>query len=285
MTKRQQSPLQAKYYEIIFGTETTAGRWFDICLILVISVSVAIVMLDSIPELHVRHGLTYLRLEWIFTLLFTVEYAVRVWCAPNRRGYILSAYGIVDLLALLPTYISLLLPQTASLLIIRMLRILRIFRVLRLLSLLREANTLAGALQRSARKIFVFFALMMILTTIFGCLLYVVEGGRNGFDNIPKSIYWAIVTITTVGYGDVVPVTPIGRAISAVGMLIGYAVIAVPTGIVTAELTFSQRQHVDREEREARNCTTCASVERDPHAHYCRNCGSALPRPGHAAST
>lgn len=285
MTKRQQTPLQTKFYEVIFGTETTAGRWFDICLILVIGVSVAVVMLDSIAELHVRHGLTYLKLEWLFTLLFTVEYAVRVWCAPNRKGYIFSVYGLVDLLSLLPTYLSLLMPQTASLLIIRMLRILRIFRVLRLLSLLREANTLAGALQRSARKIFVFFALMIILTTIFGCLLYVVEGGRNGFDNIPKSIYWAIVTITTVGYGDVVPVTAIGRAISAVGMLIGYAVIAVPTGIVTAELTFSQRQQIDREEREARNCTTCASVERDPHAHYCRNCGSALPRPGHAAPT
>ena len=143
--------------------------------------------------------------------MFTVEYLVRIWCTPNRKGYMLSIYGIVDLLALLPTYLSLLLPQAAPLLIIRLLRILRIFRVLRLLSLLREANELAAALRRSARKIFVFFSLMIILTTIFGCLMYVVEGGENGFDSIPKSIYWAIVTITTVGYGDIIPQTPLGQ--------------------------------------------------------------------------
>ena len=187
-----------------------------------------------------------------------------------------------DLLALLPTYLTLLLPQTAPLLIIRLLRILRIFRVLRLLSLLQEANHLAAALRRSGRKIFVFFSLMMILTTIFGCLLYVVEGGEHGFDNIPKSIYWAIVTITTVGYGDIVPVTWLGRAISSVGMLIGYAVIAVPTGIITAELTVSQQRRELRERESSRNCSTCAHVEADPSAHYCRNCGSVLPRPGHA---
>ncbi len=281
MSARPQTPLQFKFYTVIFGTETPAGKWFDIALILVIATSVLVVMLDSIGDLHTSYGTLFLRLEWMFTLMFTVEYLVRVWCVPNRRGYMLSAYGIVDLLALLPTYLSLLLPQTTPLLIIRLLRILRIFRVLRMLSLLREANQLAGALRRSARKIFVFFAMMMILTTIFGCLLYVVEGPEHGFDNIPESIYWAIVTITTVGYGDIVPLTPLGRAISSVGMLIGYAVIAVPTGIVTAELTLAGELREERERRESRNCTTCASVERDIEAHYCRNCGAALPRPGH----
>lgn len=282
MSVREQTPLQRRYYHVIFGTETRPGWWFDICLIVVILTSVAIIMLDSIPELHEKYGVTYLRLEWLFTALFTIEYAVRIWCVPNRRAYILSIYGLVDLMALLPTYLSLLLPQTAPLLIIRLLRILRIFRVLRLLTLLDEANDIAIALRRSAHKIFVFFSMMIILATIFGCLVYVVEGPAHGFHNIPESVYWAIVTITTVGYGDLVPATPIGRAISAAGMLIGYAVIAVPTGIVTAEITAAQMAREHKEALLSRNCTTCSSVEKDPHAHYCRTCGSELPAPGHA---
>lgn len=282
MTARVQTPLQLRFYEVIFGTETPAGKWFDIMLLAVILSSVLVVMLDSIVELHIRYGVLFLRIEWLFTLMFTVEYAVRLWCSPNRKAYALSVYGIVDLLALLPTYLSLLMPQTAPLLIIRLLRVLRIFRVLRLLSLLNEANELARALQRSTRKIFVFFSLVIILATIFGCLVYVVEGPARGFNNIPESIYWAIVTITTVGYGDLAPTTALGRAISAVGMLIGYAIIAVPTGIVTAEITAAQMAAKQREILQSRNCTTCAWVEKDPEAHYCRNCGAHLPRPGHA---
>jgi voltage-gated potassium channel len=282
MSHREQSPLQLKLYDIIFGTETPTGKWFDLILISVIIASVVVIMLDSIPHLHTRYGIVYLGLEWVFTVLFTIEYAVRLWCTPNRRGYALSLYGIVDLLALLPTYLSLLLPQTAPLLIIRLLRILRIFRVLRLLSLLNEANDLAAALQRSGRKIFVFFTIMMILTTIFGSLLYVIEGPENGFDDIPTSIYWAIVTITTVGYGDVAPATTMGRGVAAAGMLVGYAIIAVPTGIITAEFTLGHRlKQEEALRRLSRNCSNCASVERDPDAHYCRNCGTHLPRPGH----
>lgn len=280
MSKRLQSPLQQKFYEVIFGTETPAGKWFDIGLILVILASVVVIMLDSVHTLDAAYGNLYLKMEWAFTILFTVEYLTRIWCTPNRKGYVLSLYGIIDLLALLPTYLSLFLPQTAPLLIIRLLRILRIFRVLRLLALLQEANFLAAALRRSARKIFVFFALMMILTTIFGCLVYVAEGGQNGFDNIPVSIYWAIVTITTVGYGDMAPQTVIGRAIASVGMLIGYAVIAVPTGIITAELTVSQQARREKEARDSRNCSNCSAAEPDIEAHYCRKCGSLLPRPG-----
>lgn len=283
MTVREQTPLQTSVYDVIFGTETPTGKWFDIALIIVILASVLVIMLDSIASFHSAYGTWFLRIEWVFTILFSIEYVVRIWCVPNRKAYVLSIYGIVDLLALLPTYLSLLLPQAAPLLIIRLLRILRIFRVLRLLSLLKEANDLAGALRRSTRKIFVFFSMVIILATIFGCLIYVIEGPEHGFDNIPHSIYWAIVTITTVGYGDVTPQTPLGQMLSAIGMLIGYAVIAVPTGIVTAELTAAQYLKQRETIRTSRNCTTCSSVEADPHAHYCRHCGSHLPPPGHAS--
>ncbi|MBN7798995.1 ion transporter [Parahaliea mediterranea] len=273
MTARSITPLQKKFYEVIFGTETPAGKWFDICLIMVILSSVTIVMLDSIWDLHATYGELFWRIEWVFTILFTIEYAVRIWCSPNRKAYVLSIYGVVDLLAILPTYIALAFPQAASLLIVRLLRILRIFRVLRLVAFLNEANLLAGALRRSARKIFVFFSMMMIITMIFGCLLYVVEGPESGFDNIPISIYWAIVTITTVGYGDVVPVTALGRAISATGMLVGYAIIAVPTGIITAELASGLRGS----HRTSRNCSQCSRAGHDLDARYCKYCGSDLP--------
>ncbi|AQA19030.1 ion transporter [Halioglobus japonicus] len=281
MAVREQTARQKQVYDVIFGTETPAGKTFDIVLIALILASVAVVLLDSIPEYHADYGHLFLRAEWGFTLFFTIEYILRLWCSPNRSAYARSVYGIVDLLAVAPTYLSLILPQAAPLLIIRLLRILRIFRVLRLLSLLREANELAAALRRSARKVFVFFTLMIILATIFGCLMYVIEGSEHGFHSIPHSIYWAIVTITTVGYGDVVPLTSAGRFIASIGMLIGYAVIAVPTGIVTAELTLAQALKNERITRRSRNCSTCASVETDPHAHYCRNCGSELPAPGH----
>ncbi|QFU75862.1 ion transporter [Halioglobus maricola] len=281
MAVREQTAAQKKVYDVIFGTESAAGKTFDILLIIVILASVMVVLFDSIPEYHARHGTAFLQAEWGFTIFFTIEYAIRLWCSPNRSAYARSIYGVVDLLALAPTYISLLLPQAAPLLIIRLLRILRIFRVLRLLPLLREANELASALQRSARKIFIFFSLMIILATIFGCLMYVIEGNENGFHSIPHSIYWAIVTITTVGYGDVTPLTPMGQFIASIGMLIGYAVIAVPTGIVTAELTLAQALKNDNITRQSRNCSTCASVETDPKAHYCRHCGSELPAPGH----
>ncbi|GAB3276789.1 ion transporter [Parahaliea aestuarii] len=273
MTARDISPLQKAFYDVIFGTETPAGKWFDIILIVAIVASVIIVMLDSIWNLHTEWGWLFWQIEWVFTVLFTVEYLVRIWCSPNRKAYVLSVYGVVDLLAILPTYVALVFPQAASLLIVRLLRILRIFRVLRLLAFLNEANILAGALRRSTRKIFVFFSMMMIITVIFGCLLYVVEGPESGFDNIPISIYWAIVTITTVGYGDVVPLTALGRAISATGMLIGYAIIAVPTGIITAELASGLRgNHLT-----TRNCSQCSRAGHDLDARYCKYCGSDLP--------
>lgn len=268
---RELTRAQRQTYEIIFGTESRWGRNFDICLILLILASVLVVLLDSIPRLHERHGELYLQIEWGFTAFFTVEYILRLWCSPNRKRYTLSAFGIVDLLAILPTYLALLVPQASSLLIVRLVRILRIFRVLRLLQFLDEANVLARSLRNARRKIFVFFSIMFVLTTIFGCLMYVIEGPSNGFSTIPKSIYWAIVTITTVGYGDVVPHTALGQAIASMGMLTGYAIIAVPTGIITAELA----QEMGRE-RSRINCKNCERAGHDTDARYCKYCGSFL---------
>jgi voltage-gated potassium channel len=268
---RQQTPLQRQVYNIIFGTDAGAGRNFDLALIALILLSVAVVLLDSMPDFHASYGELFLQLEWAFTLFFTVEYGLRIWCSPNRKRYLLSTFGVVDLLAILPTYLAFFFPGAASLLLIRLIRILRIFRVLRLLQFLREANVLARSLANSRRKIFVFFSFMLIITTIFGSLMYVLEGPANGFSSIPKSIYWAIVTITTVGYGDVVPHTPLGQALASVGMLTGYAIIAVPTGIITAELALE----IGRE-RSRTNCSNCERAGHDADARYCKYCGVHL---------
>jgi voltage-gated potassium channel len=268
---RVQTPLQRRFYNVIFGTDAGAGRNFDIALIILILMSVAVVLLDSMPDFHGSYGLLFLQLEWAFTGFFTVEYLLRIWCSPNRKHYALSTFGIVDLLAILPTYAAVFFPDAASLLLIRLIRILRIFRVLRLLQFLREANVLARSLSNSRRKILVFFSFMLIITTIFGCLMYVLEGPENGFSTIPRSIYWAIVTITTVGYGDVVPHTSLGQAVASVGMLTGYAIIAVPTGIITAELALE----INRE-RSRINCSNCERAGHDADAHYCKFCGTHL---------
>jgi voltage-gated potassium channel len=270
---REQTPLQKKFYNVIFGTARGPGRNFDIALILLILASVVVVMLDSIPHYHYLYGELFLQMEWVFTAIFTVEYLVRIWCSPNRRRYVTSAFGIVDLLAILPTYLALIIPGANSLLAVRLLRILRIFRVLRLLQFLTEANVLVRSMANSRRKIFIFFSMMLVLMTIFGCLMYVIEGPVNGFRTIPESIYWAIVTITTVGYGDVVPHTALGRAIAAAGMLIGYAIIAVPTGIITAELA----QEIGREKTRI-NCANCERAGHDIDARYCKFCGTHLTR-------
>ncbi len=275
MAKRKLTDLQHSFHTVIFGTSTRLGKWFDIVLIWVILSSVLVILLDSIPELHTGNGEAYLRIEWIFTAFFTVEYFTRIWCSPNRKAYIFSVYGIVDLLAVLPTYIALFIPEASPLLIIRVLRILRIFRILRLFEFITEANMLAKALRASGRKVILFFSMMIILMTIFGCLMYVLEGPNNGFENIPISIYWAIETITTVGYGDVVPMTVAGRAVASLGMLMGYAIIAVPTGIITAELA-SEMSSAKAQARNSRNCKTCGTSGHEPDAHYCSNCGEHL---------
>jgi len=271
--KSRRSALQKRLYHIVFGTESTAGWTFDLALIVVILISVLVVMLDSIEEVHARHGVLLSRIEWGFTVLFTAEYLLRIWIAENRGAYLRSVYGIIDLLSIMPTYLALLVPQAAPLLVIRLIRVLRIFRVLRLFAYLREANELAGALRRSSRQIFVFFSMVVTLMVVFGCIMYVIEGPQNGFSNIPLSVYWAIVTVTTVGYGDVVPVTPTGRAVSAMAMLLGYAIIAVPTGIYTSNLVRARVQPV---ESNTVNCPQCSRSGHQSDARYCRFCGAEL---------
>lgn len=265
------NPRKQALYNVIFGTETTAGRNFDLVLIVAILASVGIVLLDSIPEYHTGFGVLFFKIELAFTALFTIEYLCRLYCSPNPWRYARSFFGVVDLLSIVPTYLAFLVPAASSLLVIRLLRILRIFRVLRLFRYLSEANVLTRSLMQARRKIFVFLFIMLILATVYGCLMYLIEGPENGFSNIPVSIYWAVVTITTVGYGDVVPHTFLGKAIASLVMVTGYAIIAVPTGIVTAELAGELQR-----ERSMRNCKNCERAGHDADASYCKHCGSEL---------
>ncbi|MFC6631908.1 ion transporter [Microbulbifer taiwanensis] len=257
--------------EVIFGTDTPAGRRFDVFLIWAILISVALVLLVSVEGIAGRHGELLFALEWVFTGLFTVEYFLRIYCAVNRRQYIFSFYGIVDLLAILPSYLALLFTGASYLLVIRLLRVLRIFRVLKLVRYLRDANILLRSLGLARRKILVFYASVLVMCVIFGALMFVVEGPKHGFTSIPKSIYWAIVTITTVGYGDISPQTSIGQGIAAMTMLIGYSIIAVPTGIVTAELATELRH-----DRTLHRCDNCSRAGHDRDAEYCKHCGYKL---------
>ncbi|MFL0796452.1 MAG: ion transporter [Cellvibrionaceae bacterium] len=264
--------LKQKLNEIIFGTETPAGRAFDVVLIITILASVLVVMLDSMEVIANGHAKLIKIVEWVFTAIFTVEYITRIWVARHRKQYIFSFYGMVDLLSILPSYIALLYPDATYLLIIRLLRVLRVFRVLKLMRYIREANVLIKALLMSRRKILLFFSAVLVLSTIFGSLMYVVEGPANGFSSIPKSIYWTIVTITTVGYGDITPQSPIGQAIAAMAMLTGYSIIAVPTGIITSELL----QEMQRERTEMQ-CGRCERVGHEKDAKHCKFCGEQLP--------
>jgi len=260
-----------RLHEIIFEADTPAGKTFDILLILSILMSVSVVLLESVGPVRARHGRTLTSLEWFFTLLFSIEYLLRFLCVGRPLLYATSFYGVVDLLGILPTYLSLLLPGSQYLTVIRMLRVLRIFRVLKLVQYLREANTLIHALRASRRKITVFLFTVLTLVIIFGSLIYVIEGERNGFTSIPRSIYWAIVTLTTVGYGDISPVTGFGQALAALIMILGYAIIAVPTGIVTAELTGTVYKPVSTQA-----CPNCSAEGHDVDARYCKYCGAPL---------
>ncbi|GAB2898851.1 ion transporter [Microbulbifer echini] len=260
--------------EVIFGTETPAGRNFDVFLIWAILISVGLILLASIGPIAERYGPFLTMLEWIFTGLFTVEYAARIYCSVNRRKYIFSFYGIVDLLAILPSYLALLYTGATYLLVIRLLRVLRIFRILKLVRYLQDANLLLRALGLARRKILVFYSSVFVMCIIFGSLMFVVEGPEHGFTSIPTSVYWAIVTITTVGYGDISPQTPLGQTIAAMTMLIGYSIIAVPTGILTAELAGEMNR-----ERRYHRCNNCGRSAHDPDAEYCKFCGYRLEPP------
>ncbi len=271
MSSAQQSPLQQQLNDIIFGTESPAGKRFDMLLIVAISISVMVVMLESVGVVAQSAGHWLHTVEWAFTIAFTVEYALRIYCSPFRWRYLRSFYGVVDLLSILPSYLALFLVGANYLMIIRLLRVLRIFRILKLVRYLSEMNVLMRAMFQSRRKILIFFATVLVLASMFGSLMFVVEGPIHGFTSIPKSIYWTIVTITTVGYGDIIPQTVLGQIIASAAMLTGYSIIAVPTGILTAELSTEMQR-----ERSLRQCDGCLRSGHELDADHCRFCGSEL---------
>ena len=259
--------------EIIFEADTRAGAIFDVTLIVCILLSVLMVVLDTVPMIHARYGSFIYALEWVFTLLFTIEYGLRLWSINNRWMYARSFYGIIDLIGILPTLLTLFIPGAHTLLVVRIIRVLRVFRVLRLVQFVGEAEMLATALAASGRKIAVFLLTVIAMVVVFGSLMYVIEGSGSKFTSIPTSIYWAIVTVTTVGYGDVIPLTPLGQAVSSFLMIMGYGVIAVPTGIVTMELGEASRARAN-----TRTCPECSAEGHRAEAAYCYRCGSNLYR-------
>jgi len=263
--------LKELLYEVIFGTETPAGKRFDIVLIYAILLSVFALMLESVAAIDNKYHRYLVLAEWTFTILFTIEYLVRIYITPTRLKYITSFYGVIDLLAVLPSYIGLIIPGANYLLVVRLIRVLRVFRILKLIRYLAEANMLLRSIGQAKRKIFIFFSSVLVLSTVFGALMFIVEGPQNGFSSIPKSIYWTIVTITTVGYGDITPQTAIGQVIASMAMLTGYSIIAVPTGIFTAELT----QEILRE-RQTTRCGSCTRQGHDSDARYCKYCGQPM---------
>jgi voltage-gated potassium channel len=262
---------QRRLHEIVFEADTRAGRAFDVAVIALILVSVLAVVLESVTGIRAAYGRQLLWLEWTVTVLFTVEYALRLLAVDRPLAYARSFFGVVDLLSVLPTYLSLLVPGVHALLVIRSLRLLRVFRVFKLGHFVGEAQQLRRALRASSRKITVFVLTVLTLVLIIGSVMYLVEGPANGFSNIPVSIYWAIVTMTTVGYGDLAPQTVVGRMLASAVMILGYGIIAVPTGIVTAEIAFERGRRVT-----AQACPACSAYGHDPDARHCKFCGAAL---------
>ena len=261
--------FRARLETIIFEAETPLAKLFDVVLLWTIVLSIALVMLESVPGIRSEYGVLLRRLEWVFTGLFTLEYFARLYSAKRPLHYAGSFFGVVDLLAIIPGYLSLLFIGSQYLLAIRALRLLRIFRVLKLSRYLGEASVLTGALRASRYKITVFLYTVLTLVVIVGSVMHLVEGPKNGFTSIPLSIYWAVVTLTTVGYGDIAPQTFLGRVLSSALMIVGYGIIAVPTGIVTAELTRANYAVTKR-------CQGCGLEEHDPDASFCRRCGEPL---------
>ncbi|MCH2046714.1 MAG: ion transporter, partial [Saprospiraceae bacterium] len=256
----------------IFGTDTKAGRLFDIVLLYGILISIIVVMLESVKEISDQFNAELRLLEWIFTIGFTIEYLSRLFVAKHPLKYATSFFGIIDLLAIIPSYLTILLPGTQYLLVIRAIRLLRVFRVLKLTRYMGESRVLGQALWSSRQKIIVFLGAVVSIVTISGTVMYVVEGAENGFTSIPRSIYWAVVTLTTVGYGDIAPQTVIGQTFAMVLMLTGYAIIAVPTGIVTSEITLLEKQKREKSKRVCNHCGT----ENEDDANFCKSCGEKL---------
>jgi len=263
-----------KLYHIIFEAETTSGKLFDIVLILAILLSVIVVMLDSVAELNQKYGQLFYITELVLTGLFTFEYLARIYISEHKLRYIFSFYGIVDFLSIFPTYFGFFFStKTTPLLTIRALRLLRIFRVLKLIGFVTEAGELKTAMKASQKKILVFLLTVLALVTILGTLMYMIESGGAGFTSIPKSVYWAIVTLTTVGYGDIAPVTNLGQFIASLIMILGYAIIAVPTGIVSTEMRTLKDASLQKTQK---TCPRCKENQNKASANYCSNCGEAF---------
>ncbi|MDP3434855.1 MAG: ion transporter [Bacteroidota bacterium] len=259
--------MRKRLYNIIFEHDTKAGKLFDIILLWLILLSVTVVIIESIPEYHANFFSEFYLIEWVFTSLFSIEYLLRIWSSPKPWKYIFSFWGLVDILAILPTYIDLMSPSYHYLLTVRIFRLLRVFRILKLVRFNKEARVLLEAIKGSSYKISVFLLAVISMVTILGTLMYVVEGNENGFTSIPQSIYWAIVTVTTVGFGDIVPRTVLGQFLSSVAMIIGYSIIAVPTGIITVELS--------KNKSTSSKCKNCSS-ENPENAQFCNQCGEKI---------
>jgi voltage-gated potassium channel len=260
-------------YTIIFEADTRAGRLFDLALIVAIIASVLVVILDSVQAITARFGTIFDVLEWGFTLLFTVEYVLRLACVRRPLRYATSFFGIVDLLSVLPTYLAFFVPEVHALIDVRMLRLLRVFRILKLSAYVSEFGFLGSALMASRRKIIVFIGFVLVMVTVLGTLMYVVEGPENGFTSIPVAVYWGITTMTTVGFGDITPKTDLGRFIASIMMLMGWGILAVPTGIVTAEMTARRAGRLVT----TRTCHDCLTEGHDVDARFCKHCGKPLP--------
>ncbi len=273
-TEPASGPLREKLWRVIYLSDTTAGRAFDVALLWIIAISVLVVMLESVDSLRTPNETAFRIAEWAFTIVFTVEYTLRLWVVRQPLRYARSFFGVVDLLAFLPTYLDLLLAGSHYLMILRVLRMLRMFRILKMAHHMGEAGVLINALLASRAKISVFLFSVMALVCVEGTVMYLLEHSVNaGFRNIPQSIYWAIVTITTVGYGDVAPTTILGKMMASVIMLTGFAILAVPTGVVTAELG----REMARSRRARLHCRECSWEEHDPRARYCQQCGARMP--------
>jgi voltage-gated potassium channel len=270
-TKHTTSGWQSRMHEIIFEADTFGGKLFDVALLIAIFLSILVVMLESVESIRANHGVLLRNMEWFFTILFTVEYIARIVVIKKSSKYIFSFLGIVDFLSTIPTYLSLIIVGSQSLLILRTIRLLRVFRIFKLSRYMGEASVIRSAMLASRRKITVFLGLVVIIVMLVGTLMYLVEGKANGFTSIPRSIYWAIVTLTTVGYGDIAPATVFGQTIASVLMILGYAIIAVPTGIVTTEFTMAKKQSLNTQ-----SCPACSREGHDDDATHCKYCGSKL---------
>jgi voltage-gated potassium channel len=265
----ERAKWKRKIYRIIFKSDTKLGKIFDIILLLLILLSTFIVMMESVRIFDAKLHLFFIILEIVITVMFTAEYWLRILTIRNKRDYIFSFFGIIDFLAILPFYLSLFFPITKYFLILRMLRMLRIFRILNLMDFMNDGYLIIRALKNSSRKIYIFLLFLMIFSVIVGSMMFMVEGHREGFESIPQSIYWAVVTVTTVGYGDVSPATPLGKFFAILLMLAGYSIIAVPTGIVTAEMR-NKRQNLEK------ICSRCGNEDIDDDARYCKKCGEKI---------